>query len=217
MEQVQQAQVCDHKMSDVFTFFFETQTVINSVSFALVSLHSKVQSFKCVQSRLVERDKLQRILQSLRFHHKTMSISLQHVSLYYELELLREVFIGDNGLLIKIEIPISSEIPIRKLFRGVSLPQPIANSTTASVLVPERERFVVSEATTNFAEVDEAQILSCQGSTRLKLCEQPFSMTRNQQAGCLVSLLLWSRSSCFTDLKIWYNPPSNNAYCNLFI
>ena len=73
MEQVQQAQVCDQEMSNVFTFFFETQSVINSVSFALVSLHSEVQSFKYVQTRLVERDKLQRILQPLRFHRNDVN------------------------------------------------------------------------------------------------------------------------------------------------
>ena len=208
MEQVQQAQVCDHKRSDVFTFFLKTQSVINKVSFALVSLHSEVQSFKYelkqfnskvreafqdmsngrIPSRLVEPDKLRQILQPLRFHRKTMSIPLQHVSLYYELELLRNVFIANNGLLLKIEIPMSSQSPIHKVFKGVPLPQPITNSTIASVLVLEHELLVVSEATTNFAEVDETQILSCQGSKRLKLCEQPFPMTGNQQAGCLISL-----------------------------
>ena len=143
-----------------------------------------------IPSRLVGPDKVQRILKPLRFHHKTMSIPLKHVSLYYELELLRNVFIGDNGLLLKIEIPMSSQSLIHKVCKGVPLPQPIAHSTTASVLVPELELLVVSEAATNFFEFDEAQILSCQGSKRLKLCEQPFSMTRNQQAGCLVSLFL---------------------------
>ena len=119
-----------------------------------------------------------------------MLIPLQHVSLYYELELLRNVFIGNNGLLLKIEIPMSSQSPIYKVFKGVPLPQPITNSTIASVLVLEHELLVVSEATTNFAEVDEKQILSCQGSKRLKLCKQPFPMTGNQQAGCLISLFL---------------------------
>ena len=109
-------------------------------------------------SRLVEPDKMQRVLQPLRFHHKTSSI-LQHVSLYYELELLRNVFIGDHGLLLKIEIPMSSQSPIHKVFKGAPLPQPIANSTTASVLVPEHELLVVSQAMTNIAEVDEAQFL----------------------------------------------------------
>ena len=45
MEQVKQAQVCNHKRSDMLTFFFQTQSVINNVSFALVSLRSEV-SFK---------------------------------------------------------------------------------------------------------------------------------------------------------------------------
>ena len=69
------------------------------------------------------------------------------------------------------------------------------------MLVPEREFFVVSEATTNFAEVDEAQILSCQKSNRLKLCEQPFSMTRNQQAGCLVSLFFCHEAAVLQTCK----------------
>ena len=159
MEQVQQAQVCDHKRSDVFNFFLKTQSVTNNVSFALVSLHSEVQSFKYelkqfnskvreafqdmlngrIPSRLVEPDKLRQILQPLRFHLKTMSIPLQHVSLYFDFELLRNVFIGNNGLLLKIEIPMSIQSPIHKVFKGVPLPQPITNSTTVSVLVLEHE------------------------------------------------------------------------------
>ena len=113
-----------------------------------------------------------------------MSIPLQHVNLYYELELLRDVFDGDIGLLLKIEIPVSSQSPNHKVFKGVPLAQPIPSSTTASVLVPEQELIVVSEATTNFAEVVEAQIqiLSFQRSRLLKLCEQTFSMTRNQKS-----------------------------------
>ena len=178
-EQVQQAQVCDHKRNDVFTFFLKTQSVINNVSFALVSLHSELQSLKyelkqfdnkgrkvfqemstgIILSRLVEPDKLQRILHPVCFHHKTMSTPLQLDSLYYVLELLRNVFIGDNGLLLKIEIPISSQSPIHKVFKAVPLTQPIANSATTSVPIPDRELLVVSQATTNFAEVDEAQIL----------------------------------------------------------
>ena len=92
-----------------------------------------------ILSRHVEPDKLQGTLQHPPFHHKAMSIPLQHVSLYYELELLRNVFIGDNGLLLKNEIPTSSQSPIHKVFKGMPLSQLIANSTTASVLVPERD------------------------------------------------------------------------------
>ena len=96
MDQVQQAQVCGHKRSDVIIFLLKTQSVINNVSHALVSLHSEVQSFKYELKqfnnkvreifhemsngrkppRLVEPGKLQRILQPLRLHQKTMSIPL---------------------------------------------------------------------------------------------------------------------------------------------
>ena len=129
-------------------FFLKTQSVINNVSFALylfnrncnpLSINSRKSltkfgrlSRRCrteeYHQGLLNQIKLQRILQPLRFHHKTMSIPLQHVSLYYELELFRNVFIGDNGLLLKIEIPMSSQSPICKFFKGVPLPQSIAIS-----------------------------------------------------------------------------------------
>ena len=83
---------------------------------------------------------------------------------------------------------MSSQSPIHKDFKWVLLPQPIAISTTASVPALERELLVVSEATTKFAEVDGARILSCQDSKRLNFCEQLFPMTINQHADCLVSL-----------------------------
>ena len=130
-----------------------------------------------------------------------MSIPLQHGSLYYELDLIRNVFNENNGLHLKIEIPMPSQSPIHKVFRGVPLPQLIANSTTASVFAPDCELLFVSEATSNFAEVDEAEILSCQGSKRLKLFEQPFWITRNQHAGCLVSLFLGHETSVLQTCK----------------
>ena len=46
LEQIQQAQVCNHNRSNVFTFSLKIQSVINNVSFTLVSLHPEVQSFK---------------------------------------------------------------------------------------------------------------------------------------------------------------------------
>ena len=178
MEQVQQGQVCEHKRSDVFFFFLKTKSVLNNVSFALVSHHSEVQSFKYdfmqinnkvwavfremsigrEPSRHVEPEEPQRILQSLQFHHKMMSIPLQHVILYYELELHSNVFIEDNELVLKIEFPMSSQSPILKVFKGVPLPQPITDSTTESVLVPESELIAGSEATTNFAFVPQTPI-----------------------------------------------------------
>ena len=42
MKQVQRARICNHKWSDVFTFFLKTQSVIIKLSFAIVSLHSEV-------------------------------------------------------------------------------------------------------------------------------------------------------------------------------
>ena len=96
---------------------------------------------------------------------------------------------------------MSSPSPIYKAFKEMPLPQPIENSTTASVLVPERYLLVVSEAETNFAEVDEAQILSCQCSKRLRLCEKPFSMTKNQQTVCLVSLCFVHKAAVLQTCK----------------
>ena len=180
MEQVQQEEVCDHKRNEVFTFLYKTQSLINNISFALISLHSEVQSFKNelkhfnnkirdafqemsngrIPSRLVEPDKPQRILQ---FYHKTRSRPLQHISLYYELELLRTVLLGTMGSSWKIEIQMSSQSPIHKVFKEVPLTQPIANSTTASVFVAERELRVVSEACLRELLVVLNSVSSCKG------------------------------------------------------
>ena len=78
----------------------------------------------------------------------------QHNSLYYVLKLLRNVFIGNNELLLLIEIPKTSQSPIHNFLKGVPHPQPFTNSTTESVLELTRELLVVWEATTNFCEMD---------------------------------------------------------------
>ena len=73
---------------------------------------------------------------------------------------------------------MSSQSPVHKVFKRVPIPQPFTKLTT-SVLVLKCELLVVWEGTTNFALVDETQILSLHGSKRIKLRDQPFSITCN--------------------------------------
>ena len=117
MEQVQQAQVCNHKRSEVITFFLKAQSVINNVSFALVSHLLEVQSFKYelkkfnnkfreafqemsngrMPSKLIEPDKLQRILQPLRFHHKRCQYHSSMLVSTMNLSYLEKFLLGTRG------------------------------------------------------------------------------------------------------------------------
>ena len=43
MEEIQQAQACDHRRSDVFMYAFRAQSAISNVSWTLNAMHSELQ------------------------------------------------------------------------------------------------------------------------------------------------------------------------------
>ena len=139
-------------------------------------------------SRLVQPDTLRWILAQQQLNGKFRSIPNEHLTLYYELELLRNVYVGEHGIFLKLEIPLFNQNAVYRVFEGIPLPQPIGNSSTASTLTLKNKLIALSDASTTFAEVDKGYYYSCRGSRRLRLCPTPLAVTRNQQSGCLLSL-----------------------------
>ena len=87
----------------VFTFFFKTQNLRNSISFSLLSVQSEIQSYKIeliennnkltdgfqeiaggkIRSRVVQPDTLWLILDQQELNDKLRSIPNEHLTLYY--------------------------------------------------------------------------------------------------------------------------------------
>ena len=112
MEEIQPAQACDHRRSDVFMYAFRTQSAINNVSWTLDAMHSELQvqtlylteqrnifitsigvlSKGILPAALVPYEDLRKIITTLKLRDKNCSIPYDHSSLLYSLPLERNVF-----------------------------------------------------------------------------------------------------------------------------
>ena len=112
MEEIEQAQACDHRRSDVFMYAFRAQSAINNVSWTLNAMHTELQvqtlylteqrnifitsigvlSKGILPATLVPYEDLRKIITTLKLGDKKCSIPYDHSSLIYSLPLVRNVF-----------------------------------------------------------------------------------------------------------------------------
>ena len=112
MEEIQQAQACDHRRSEVFMYAFRAQSAINNVSWTLNAMHSElqVQTLYLTEQRnmfitsigvlskgplptaLVPYEDLRKIITTLKLGDIKCSIPYDHSSLLYSLPLVRCFF-----------------------------------------------------------------------------------------------------------------------------
>ena len=131
MEEIQQAQACDHRISDVFMYAFCSQSAINNVSWTLNAMHSELQvqtlylteqrnifitsirvlSKGILPAALIPYEDLRKIITTLKLGDKKCSVPYDHSSLLYRLPLVRNVS-NPHGLLITMEVPVYSGEPI---------------------------------------------------------------------------------------------------------
>ena len=164
MASLQQAQVCNHRRTDVFMFAFRAQSAINNVTWTLnaIQIELQIQTLYMTEDRpqfaiildvlanvnllaaLIPYLELQKKLSNLKLKGKHLSFPSENSSLYYSLPLVRIVYVNDNGLLITLMIPVYSGEPIHNAYKAIALPQPTKNSTTAETLKLDRNYLIVS-------------------------------------------------------------------------
>ena len=209
MEEIEQAQACDHQRSDVFMYAFRAQSSINKVSWTLNAMHSKLQvqtlylteqrnifitsigvlSKRILPAALVPCEDLRKIITTLKLGDKKCFIPYDHSYLLYSLLLVRNVFCSPHGLLITMEVPVYSGEPIHDAYRAIPLPQPIKNTTTAATRKLESNYLIVSRREESYAEMKSEEYLSCLGTQLPILCTKPVALVSAQDQGCLTSLL----------------------------
>ena len=209
MEEIQQAQACDHRRSDFFMYAFCAQNAINNVSWTLNAMLSelKVQTLYLTEQRtifftsigvlskgilpaaLIPYEDLWKIITTLKLGDEKCSIPYDHSSLLYSLPLVINVFSNPQGLLITMELPVYSGEPIHNGYKAILLPQPIKNTTTAATLKLERNFLIVSRREESYAEIKSEEYLSCLGTQLLILCTKPVALLSAQDQLCLTSLL----------------------------
>ena len=154
IEEIQQAQACDYRRSDVFMYAFCAQNATNNVSWTFNAMHSKLQvqtlylteqrnifitsigvlSKGILPAALVPFEDLRKIVTTLKLGDKKCSIPYDHSSLFYSLPLVRNAFSNPHRQLITKEVPLYSGEPIHDAYKASPLPQPIRNTTTAANL-----------------------------------------------------------------------------------
>ena len=209
VEEIEQAQTCDHRRSDVFMYAFRAQSAVNKVSWTLNAMHSELQvqtlylteqrnifitsigvlSKGILPTALVPYEDLRKINTTLKLGDKKCSIPYDHSSLLYSLPLVRNVFSNPHGLLITMAVPVYSGEPIHDAYKAIPLPQPIKNTTTAATLKLERNYLIVSRREESYAEMKSEEYLSCLGTQLLILCTKPVALVSAQDQLCLISLL----------------------------
>ena len=208
MKEIQRAQACDHRRSDVVMYAFRSQSAINNVSWTLNAMHSELQvqtlylteqrnifitsigvlSNGVLPAALVPYEDLRKKITTLKLGDKKCSIPQDHSSLIYSLLFVRSVFSNRHGLLITIEVPVYSGEPIHDAYKAIPLQQPIKNTTTAATLKLERNYWIASIREESYAEMKSEEYLSCLGTQLLILCTKPVALVSAQDQFCLISL-----------------------------
>ena len=213
MEEMEQAQACDHRRYDVFMYAFRNQSAINNVSWTLNAMHSELQvqtlylteqrnifiksigvlSKGILPAALVPYEDLRKIITTLKLGDKKCSIPYYNSILLYSLPLVRNVFSNPHGLLITIEVPVYSGEPItmptkQSLCHNQSRiqRQPQLNDGRNSL---ERNYLIVSRREETYAKLKSEESLSCLGIQLLILCNKPVALVSAQDQLCLTSLL----------------------------
>ena len=209
MEEIEQAQACDHRRSDVFVHALHAQSAINNVSWTLNAMHSELQvqtlylteqsnllitsigvlSKGILPAALVPYEDLRKKIATLKLGDKKCRIPYDNSSLLYSLPLVRSVFSNPHGLLITMEVSVYSGGPVHDAYKAIPLPQPITKTTTAATLKLESNYLIVSRREESYAEMKSEEYLSCLGTQLLILCTKPVALVSGQNQLCLTSLL----------------------------
>ena len=125
---------------------------------------------------------LSKIFDTFEMYGLNEAIPRKLIAAYYTFEVVRDAYISDEGLHLRIEIPLYTGHGVHDVFRATSIPQPIPQTERATQYHLSKTHLLMSWDKTNFAEVTEQELSThCWGSHRLRLCKQPSSTTKSQK------------------------------------
>ena len=107
---------------------------------------------------------------------------------FYEVQIVLEVTVLQEGLSIVFGIPMNSKSSTFDVYRAISLHQPNEDRTTASVQHFFHEFVAIAPDNSQYAELSATIFSQCSGTNRTKLCRKGFSTTTDETLLCLTSL-----------------------------
>ena len=114
------------------------------------------------------------------------AIRVGQEAIYYELQMVLEVFLLPRGISVVLGVPMKSKRPF-DVYPAIPLYQLNNDGGTASLYHFPKPLLAISTDNSRFAELDDASLQQCSGNNRIKLCRQGFLTTRDETLLCLPS------------------------------
>ena len=118
----------------------------------------------------------------------TPAIQVGFEATYYEVQIVLEVTVLQEGLSIVLGIPMNSKSSTFDIYRAIPLHQPNEDKTTASVYRFANEFLAIATDNSQYAELSGTTLSQCSGTNRIKLCRKGFSTTTDETLLCLTAL-----------------------------
>ena len=108
----------------------------------------------------------------------TLAIQIGFEATYYEVQIVLEVTVLQEGLSIVLGIPMNSNSSTFDVYRAIPLHQPNEDGTTVSVYHFFHELVAISTDKSQYAELIATTLSQCSGTNRIRLCVRVFPPQR---------------------------------------
>ena len=160
------------------------------------SMYSAVSSLSSgfVPPNFLTTDQLASIVEDLtaeemrRGTKLTPEIQVGFEVTYYEVQIVVEGTVLQDGLSIVLGIPMNSKSSTLDVYRAIPLHQPNKDGTKASVYRFSHELVAIATDNSQYAELSANTLGQRSGTNRNKLCRKGFSTTTDETFLCLTSL-----------------------------
>ena len=100
----------------------------------------------------------------------TLAIPIDEIFAYYESKLLRDVIVVEQGLIMRIAIPLATKESAFTVYRALAVPMPQPENDMANKWKLEAPYLSILENNDDTAFLTEYDLSRCIGSTRYQFC-----------------------------------------------
>ena len=118
----------------------------------------------------------------------TPAIQVGFEATYYEIQIVLEVTVLQEGLSIVLGIPMNSKSSSFDVYRTILFHQPNEDGTTVSVYRFSHEFVAIATDNSLYVELSATTLSQCSGTNGIKLCRKSFSTTTDETLLCPKSL-----------------------------
>ncbi len=174
------------------------------------SLYSAIASLSSgfITPNILTPDQIRQVVDELtdeevrRGTKLTPAIQVGYEATYYEVQVVLEVNVLDQGLSVLLGIPMNSKSSTFNVYKAMPLYQPNEDDAPASVFQFQYDFLAIATDNSRYAELSGATIQQCSGNNRIRLCRKGFSTTTDETLLCLTSLFYNYEVPAFRNCKV---------------